>query len=60
MEDAVSREILGDEIRTIPISTLTTTVSVPAAMSEEFEEKIDGVQIQVVPFYKWALASGSD
>jgi len=29
-------------------------------MSEEFEEKIDGVQIQVVPFYKWALASGSD
>ena len=29
-------------------------------MSEESEEKIDGVQIQVVPFYKWALASGSD
>lgn len=25
-------------------------------MSEEFEEKIDGVQIQVVPFYKWALS----
>lgn len=41
----MSREILGDEIRTIPISTLTTTVSVPAAMSEEFE---DGYDVPVV------------
>lgn len=27
-------------------------------MSEEFEEKTGGVQIHVVPFYKWALSYG--
>jgi hypothetical protein len=29
-------------------------------MSEEYEEEVDGIKIEVVPFYKWALSVNGD